>query len=212
MRNPYLHSDMREQSPYPASRKRRRWLLLLLLLLCGLFGIVTASLLGDAATRDAVRADPTGEDANTDTPSRPLLGREWAFDGDLFESLSTGERVEAITLPTTTRFASAEGADNSPERRRVVTNDRTRPYRQLTQPRPAGRGGQTLDDLDTGPNQTQLVELLSGVSVSSASDGDSTPFSGITVEPPVVIPTPTAAAAWLTVVATLAATRRRRRG
>ena len=212
-----IFSNTRTSRPFARSsqsRDRRRWAVLLLLLLGGL-GLVTASLLGDAATGGSVTDDAAADQHAVEQHEGFLSAKQWAFDGDLFESMGTGGMGDTITQPTAQQRSGAQNNSNEPTRRRVVTSDQPRPFGPRALPSPAGGMTPTLDQIATGPNQTDLVALLSGASGSSGngSDDTSTPFFATPNDddPSVVVPTPTAAVTWLTVVAALAATRRRRR-
>ncbi|MFW5682291.1 MAG: hypothetical protein ACOC1G_04735 [Phycisphaeraceae bacterium] len=194
-------------------RGRRRWALLLLLLLCGL-GIVTASLNGESATRGGA-AGETAADVQKDPASDGMLPvQQWAFDGDLFESVGSG-MSGTVTLPTAPQVSVAMDSDNESEPRRVVTRDQPQPSRQLTPPSPAGGTTPSLENIAAGPSQMDLIELTGGLSATSSNSNNSSPTAFFSSpnpdDPSVVIPTPTAAVTWLTVMAALGATRRRRR-
>ena len=196
------------------SRGRRRWALLLLLLLCGL-GIVTASLLGESAVRGG-SADNAVTDGEAEMHSKGLLSaKPWAFDGDLFKSLSGGSMGDSVTLPTAPQVSVAMDSDNEPEPRRVVTSDQPQPSGPLAQPSPAGGMTPSLDSIAAGPNQTDLIEMTGGLSASSSSSSSDSSFSPFSSpdpdDPSVVVPSPTAAITWLTVLTALSVTRRRQR-
>lgn len=205
--------DLRTSARGSHSRGRRRWALLLLLLLCGL-GIVTASLMGESAARGGAASETDADEPKDPASDGMLPVQQWAFDGDLFESLGSG-MDGTVTLPTAPQVSVAMDSDNEPEPRRVVTSDQPQPFGQLTPPSPAGSTTPNLENIAAGPSQTDLIELTGGLSATSSNSDDSPSTAFISSpdqdNPAVVIPTPTAAVTWLTVVAALGAIRRRRR-
>lgn len=197
------------------SRDRRRWAILLLLLL-GSLVVVTASLLGDVATRGSVTDDAAARQHAAEQHEGFLSAKQWAFDGGVFESMGSGGMRDTVTQPTALQRSGGQNDNNEPTRRRVVTSDQPQPSGPRAQPSPAGGMTPTLDQMATGPNRTDLVELRSGVSGPSGNgsiESLSNPFFSTPNDddPGFVVPTPSAAVTWLTVVAAFAATRRRRR-